>query len=313
MADEYIQDSSGGTLGGIVGANVSWAAYHRLRQQQFAYKYGPILPGKNKYVYGAKQWLGYTATRDEMIAWNNPWNRKDLFAGGTFAKANYMISRPVLGAQMIVNPSRYSASTVFTGMKRANISSRWGINVAGSMGEKEIGAWLGESFLKYEGKVASTGLRGAYNKGLYSFLGGSIDNVAEKAGAKMALEKIAAEGAEKVGLKVAGTAASHAVGYLAPAVGLALAAYDIATLSYIGFTGVAKIGEAVHYKIPKSYFQKSMKHVMRNRFEGLGPATAMSPDNMNNRMRAVQAIQGSRLNARSALGSEAGLLSGHFG
>jgi hypothetical protein len=30
-------------------------------------------------------------------------------------------------------------------------------------------------------------------------------------------------------------------------------------------------------------------------------------------MRAVQAIQGSKLNARSALGNEAGLLAGHFG
>jgi hypothetical protein len=86
----------------------------------------------------------------------------------------------------------------------------------------------------------------------------------------------------------------------------ALTAYQIADTAYT-------LGEAVFYKTPKRAYSDINRMLTR----GMGPISPQGwitgPSASTNRARAVQAIQASKLNARAALGSEASLLSGHFG
>jgi hypothetical protein len=258
---------------------------------------------------------------EEFKTWNNPWGREKLFAGGVPAKATYMLSKPVMAAQMSVHGGNISANNAFRGM--SGVSK---IRAAGGvMDAEKLGVWLTESMIKNKGVVATKGLSGAWNAGMVKFMGASVvDDAAAAAvkagtgslvrrGAQESVEMLAKTAGTRLAVKAGGTIASRVVGYAAGPIGVALMAYDIAQLTYYGATGAFKIGEAIHYKIPKAYFQAASKNLMRSRFEGFGPASAMTPENLNNRMRAVQAIQGSRLNARSALGNEAGLLAGHFG
>lgn len=75
-----------------------------------------------------------------------------------------------------------------------------------------------------------------------------------------------------------------------------------------------KAGELYYYKIPKAFYSSAVRNAMRTQFSPAGPVPAVtSSDAANNRQRAIQAIQGSRMNARSALGTEASLMHGHFG
>jgi hypothetical protein len=70
--------------------------------------------------------------------------------------------------------------------------------------------------------------------------------------------------------------------------------------------------EAYYYKAPMAAYSAVGRQLTRGAFSS-GDAALLTGIPANNRMRAVQAIQGSRMNARSALGGEASLLAGHFG
>ena len=318
MADEYAQEVSGGSIGSIpMGVGMMSVNLMKFRQMQQANAYykGPLTEFNR--FYKTRSMLGYTSTVDELAAWNTGSSK---FLGGSVAKATRAVSSPLLGAQMLRNGAQMQSSAAFAG--NVTVGSRYaGVKLAETMVGDNVGVWLTEAMAKQGGKVASSGTGGIYNKAFTKFMGAS--GIVDKAGKEVAEfsgKKIGAEALEYLGKNagarlatVGGTAASRLVGYAMPGVNAALMAWDIGTLAYYGFSGAAKIGEAVHYKIPKAYFQKSMKTFMRPRFDAIGPASVMNPENMNNRMRAVQAIQGSKLNARSALGNEAGLLHGHFG
>lgn len=311
MAGEYVQETGGDSLGGAVGKNVAWMAFHRARQQSFAYSNGPLMPkkivnGKNvgNWAYTPRTYVGYTSTIEELGAWNSGKGMAMGKLGSPIAGLTRDITTPLLGSQMLVKPGTVSAETAFHGTALAG-------KFTGTMDAEKVGSWMIDRMAKTaEGAVKSKSL---YNQAVFRTLGGTAEAGGERVAGKAALEVLEKVGPKAAKMALEGSRLSSVLGYGVPIVGQALMAYDIATVAYYGFTGVAKLGEAIHYKIPKAYFQASMKQVMRGRFEGIGPATVMDPGNMNNRARAVQAIQGSRLNARSALGNEAGLLHGHFG
>jgi hypothetical protein len=306
----------------------------RQMQQANAYTSGALRPGvydiasrrriagSSNFGYKARSMFGYTSTIDELEAWNTG---RSSFMGGAVAKATRVVSNPLLGAQMVHHGERMLSSAAFAGTR--DIATKYGISAATNMTGDNLGVWLTEAMVKQGGKVATgNSIGGIYNRAFAKFMG--VSGAIEKGATNLATKKVGKEAAEEAlefvaekagarlavkGVGASGAAGAKLVGYVMPGVNTALMAWDIGTLAYHGFTGAAKIGEAVHYKIPKAYFQKSMKTFMRPRFEAIGPASVMNPENMNNRMRAVQAIQGSKLNARSALGNEAGLLHGHFG
>jgi hypothetical protein len=314
------ETSTSGSIGGLVGQQAAWIAYNRGRQYGFTSVTGGIVdPGRGaglrKGVYNARMLLGYQSTREEYRSWN-----AGLSFQGTpskISRATRAVMRPVTAAQMLAHPNGFNARNVFRGFDQ-NRLARYGSNVVGdfAIDAERVGVYLTESMLQRGGKIATSGPAGKYNELLAKFAGvtGSkrIGQEATEVVAKKALTEVA-ESTGRILVTKGATKLALTVGNLWNPVGYALMAYDVAELSYYAFTGLAKVGEAYHYKIPKAYFQQSMKSFMRPRFAGIGPASAMTPDNMNNRMRAVQAIQGSKLNARSALGNEAGLLAGHFG
>ena len=324
MADEYYQDVSGGTLGGVIGSNIAWMAAQRARQQVFAHSYGPItegLGGKySKQVYTARRFAGFTSTKEELGMWNAG---TSPYLGGVFAKATAIYTKPILGTQLLARGHGIEAQNAFSGMTVD--SKKYGFKpgnlTMGSMDQSRIGVWLTESMIKdSKGAIQTTGAGGHYNTAFAKLMG--VSGVADDAG-NIIVNKAGREALEAVGTKVGTKVASRlAIGGAAHLgvmlgnawnpIGWALMAYDVATVAQFAMEGVAKVGEAMYYRIPKAYFQRSMKSYNRQRFESIGPMAAMTQDNTNNRMRAVQAIQGSKFNGRSALGNEGQLLNGHF-
>jgi hypothetical protein len=151
--------------------------------------------------------------------------------------------------------------------------------------------------------VADGALRGYSRTGGYKY--NSLNSIAGYLDKGKALR---AAGAESVQLTRIGAAARGAfrVG------GAALTAYNWGTMAYYGGKGAYKLGEAYYYKAPMAAYKNVARQLGRPAFSS-GDASLLTGIPASNRMRAVQAIQGSRLNARSALGGEASLLSGHFG
>lgn len=95
--------------------------------------------------------------------------------------------------------------------------------------------------------------------------------------------------------------------------GLAAGIYGSFTTAAMIGTAAYKTGELVMYKVPKKGYADIYNMLSRPAFAGNGQSWIGGPSATSNRQRAVQAIQGSKMNARSALGNEASLLAGHFG
>jgi hypothetical protein len=106
----------------------------------------------------------------------------------------------------------------------------------------------------------------------------------------------------KAGMRVAGTRIGGAVASKAGPIGWAMLAYDLAKLggevfkSAVSFTGDAT---------------KSFQGSIHKPIFGMGYKDTQFA--ATSRARGVMAIQNSRLNARSMLGSEAGMMAAHFG
>lgn len=134
-------------------------------------------------------------------------------------------------------------------------------------------------------------------------------------------EKLAAKGIEKVGLRTLGTIAEEAgtkialkagLGMGAKAIGMAIPgvnvvmtammAYDITKMGIAAMKGGAEFAKDAYKSFQGSLYKPAMGMGYRD--------TEVAA---TSRARGVQAIQNSRLNARSALGSEAAPLAAHFG
>jgi hypothetical protein len=140
-------------------------------------------------------------------------------------------------------------------------------------------------------------------------------NVGMKAGQKVAqeaLEKglfktLGTKGAlqfagTKTGAKVMATRGLTAAAKFAPGIGTAMLVYDLAKMG----------GEIVKSGINLARdAQKSMQGSFGKPTFGMGYKDTEAA--ATSRARGVMAIQNSRLNARSLLGSEAGMMSAHFG
>lgn len=96
--------------------------------------------------------------------------------------------------------------------------------------------------------------------------------------------------------------------------GTALMAVSIFDTARLLGEGAYNLGEMAFYSPAKRGYQDMSRFATRGMFGQIGPqGWLQSPTAATNRARAVQAIQGSKMNARSALGNEASLLAGHFG
>ncbi len=102
--------------------------------------------------------------------------------------------------------------------------------------------------------------------------------------------------------------------FLKPAIGFAGTAAVVtgwAQAGYVVGKAAYKGWELYNLKAPMSAYKAVGSQITRASFAG-GDSAYLETIPANNRLRAMQAIQGSRLNARSALGNEASLLAGHF-
>lgn len=139
------------------------------------------------------------------------------------------------------------------------------------------------------------------------FLAGQADDLG-KFGVKSlsSLSRMAfASGQRQVGFKLAGAAGTRALGLAMPGlnvIGTASLVYDLTKMAGQAFISAGNLAkDAV----------KSMQGSLQKPLFGMG-----YKDNevaATSRARGVMAIQNSRLNARSMLGSEAGMMAAHFG
>jgi hypothetical protein len=123
--------------------------------------------------------------------------------------------------------------------------------------------------------------------------------------------EVAERGIGELGKKVALTTLGRVGASFIPGIGKLWLAYQAAELVYFAGSAAYKLGEAYYWKIPKAAYQSVNTIATRGAFMSVAGTSFLS-QTASNRGRAVQAIQGSKMNARSALGQEAGLLAGHF-
>lgn len=100
---------------------------------------------------------------------------------------------------------------------------------------------------------------------------------------------------------------------LAGKVGTLYSYYALAEAAYNVGKAAWKVGDLYFSKIPRHYYRNMNSVMTRPAFAPVAAAMPDSPVAANNRQRAIQAIQGSRLNARSAIGREASPMASHFG
>lgn len=189
-------------------------------------------------------------------------------------------------------------------MKLTSAESREAVEHFLNIGSQAKGAnilrdfTLGKMFNVKDGYVASEKF---IAKSAFS---GAYNSTTLKAGAAMA---------EHGGAAIAGASKLGSAAYGAyMAAGTLLRAYTwYATAEFAAKTTYKGL-EAYYYKAPKAAYSAVTRQLTRGAFSS-GDASLLTGIPANNRMRAVQAIQGSRMNARSALGGEASLLAGHFG
>jgi hypothetical protein len=139
--------------------------------------------------------------------------------------------------------------------------------------------------------------------------GGALDKLGFQAGQKAGLKTVGQAALKKGGLKVAGklgaALAMQAVPVVGQIVGAVLLADMVTDVAKLGMQGV-KSGIDFAKDAVKSYRGTIDKGTMGMGYRDNTVAAT-------SRQRGVSAIQNSRLNARSILGSEAGAMHAHFG
>jgi hypothetical protein len=93
---------------------------------------------------------------------------------------------------------------------------------------------------------------------------------------------------------------------LMPYVAIAQTAYDVGKAAW-------KVGDLYFSKMPRHFYRSMNDQMVRAPFASIAAGMPDSPASVNNRARAVQAIQMSRMNARSTIGREASMMAQHFG
>lgn len=183
---------------------------------------------------------------------------------------------------------------------------------------------LGDGSAAFANSVGRT----AFERGANTATRHLADAGLERIGGKLAVdtttrvgESLAAKGIEKVGLRTLGTIAGEAganvalkagLGMGARAIGMAIPgvnvvltammAYDLTKMGISAMKGGAEFAKDAYKSFQGSLYKPAMGMGYRD--------TEVAA---TSRARGVQAIQNSRLNARSALGSEAAPLAAHFG
>jgi hypothetical protein len=280
-------------------------------------------------------------------AWGNPVSQKMLglkgpgimgtpWAPSSWFTASRMLDDTSFGSEVLLNIARGNdpyavtagvrggSSQFFTGTQYSNATIP-GINPSNPLsaaGRTEVlNSFLGigtatsanvirDFTLGSMFKSTAEIIPGAAGKTAGTFVSkGLMSSLYTKSTTLRAGASIAREGAEVLG---GNTSTMIATRGLFGVAGAALKAYNWGYLAYQGGKALYKGWEAYAIKSPLAAYKAVGAQLTRPGFVS-GDAALLSGVPASNRMRAVQAIQGSRMNARNALGSEASLLSGHFG
>jgi hypothetical protein len=292
-------------------------------------------------------YAGWRHTPSEMKKWQEgtSWMSRSAWRGLGIGEKTESGSRRILGTpwapsswltgmRVAQNPTAYPVSILNTARGRPMTSVTGGgfnqLGVGGSWSERYVANPLTTKMNLAEGTEAVNLMlgigRGANAKygGFFSkYIGdpilGSLINP-ELGGRTITAPWATTRGARGFAVRVAG--AKMGVEALTPlgstlqsvgsGIGIGLKGLSWADAAYQLTKLVYKTSELMWYKVPKAAYGSVLGQLTRPAFSS-GDASLLQGIPANNRMRAVQAIQGSRMNARSALGNEASLLSGHFG
>jgi hypothetical protein len=246
---------------------------------------------------------------------------RSMFGGPAMSPGTGMLlsSRSITGRAMGGYMAGMGGTSAVSAADRAAVAATKGTVAQGAM---RLAASTGDDLLRFAG---TTGARG-YGKAIMGSARAAVGDFAvqggERAAAKAVLGVTVREGAESVAKKAAVRAgaglaakvgvrvgATFASGPAAPVVGALMAAwtaYDIAKIGMtLGKAGVQGVANTARDSI------KSFKGSIEKPIFGMGYKDTEVA--MTSRARGVAAIQNSRLNARSMLGSEAGMMASHFG
>jgi len=211
-----------------------------------------------------------------------------------------------------VNGSISGRASGFMAQMRLGTAGAGGQDAAEMAGKKAFvaGTKSAAKFMEGAGieRVAATATSKGFFKASTAIGPGVLEKYGIKAGEKVAMKtagKIAAKGGIKLGAKIGAAVAVNAIpiaGQIVSAVMLADLAMDVGKLG----VEVFKSGVDFAKEAAISYKGSINKGVM-----GMGYRDSTVA--ATSRARGVQAIQNSRLNARSVLGSEAGAMAAHFG
>jgi hypothetical protein len=206
--------------------------------------------------------------------------RGNLLASAMPGKGTQFLGGYVRGA------SGFSGPSGTTGLSRGLVgAANKGAKMAVTHTVEALGEGIiGKSGVKFAGNA---GARSLLERGLYKELGikGSMKFAGSAAGAK-----------------VLATRGLYGASKALPVVGQVMLAYDLARMG----------GEVVKSGINLARdAEKSLQGSFNKSTFGMGYRDTQAA--ATSRSRGVMAIQNSRLNARSALGSEAGMMSAHFG
>lgn len=244
---------------------------------------GPVQP----YVKGLSgavsgEGIGAVGIRGNLLASAMPGKGTQFIAGYFRGAAGYGPAGMAAGLDAASVQERYIAQGLAS--KFAQRGAKTAI--------RDTAAALGEGIMTKEG-VLLKGMEGA--RTLLGREGGSIIG---KLGVKGAME-FAGSGA---GAKVLATRGLYTASKALPVIGQAMLVYDLARMG----------GEIVKSGINLARdAEKSLQGSFSKPTFGMGYRDTEAA--ATSRSRGVMAIQNSRLNARSALGSEAGMMSAHFG
>jgi hypothetical protein len=218
-----------------------------------------------------------------------------------------------------LNPTANEAAWLSYGSVQGSVSGR----VAGFMGQMRLGsegslarnAVMGTNLYAKEGAEAAVKFM---EKGGFQRVGGQfaatkggelVTKFGYQAGQRVGLGTAVRVGMQKGGLKIGARLALAAGANAVPVVGQVVSAALLASLVMdVGQLGVAAFKSGVDFAKEgvQSYRGQINKGVMGMGYRDNTVAAT-------SRARGVQAIQNSRLNARSVLGSEAGAMHAHFG
>lgn len=242
-----------------------------------------------------------TANMSESAFARNAGNIEDFLRESRKADAadDFFARRAVRGNQWTAG-SRTTAGQSLMVSGPGSITGRWGGYMAGTLrgatgtemnaSVKHFGnVGAQDAFGRARADVAKLGLQNRANWGVGSAARGAVQSKSA--------------GGLKAGAKVIGSRGMMTAARLAGPIGAGLMAYDVAKLTTRALGTAAR--DATNFAGEANPDPGMRGRMLEGEFQD-------NRASLSNRQRALQSIQNSRLNSRSVLGSEAGMVQSHF-